>query len=218
MSTAHARNPDQTRQILLQAALEEIHQCGFQAASLSNILAKTGLTKGALYHHFPDKLALGYAVVEELIEPDVHAKWVQPLLDFDNPIDGLLYVIEEEGKKLDPCGCNANELFLGCPLNNLAQEMSPVDEGFRTRIQRIYAMWRAEIGAALVRGQQSGKVRADINPDAAATFTVAALEGCIGMAKNARDIKLLYTCGAGLIQYLESLRVKPNNSLQPHPR
>lgn len=40
---------------------------GFQAASLNNILAKTGLTKGALYHHFPDKDRLGYAVIEEVI-------------------------------------------------------------------------------------------------------------------------------------------------------
>ncbi len=205
-TTSSARNPDQTRHILLQAALDEIHHYGFQAASLSSILAKTGLTKGALYHHFPDKLALGYAVMEELIEPTVLAKWANPLRDFDDPIDGLLHVIEEEGKKLDPCGRSTNDLFLGCPLNNLAQEMSPVDDGFRQRIERIYGLWRAAISEALARGQQNGQVRADVHPKSAATFIVAALEGCMGMAKNARDIKLLYSCGAGLIQYLETLR------------
>jgi AcrR family transcriptional regulator len=52
-----------TRDKLLKAAFEEIYRRGFQAASLDTILAKAGVTKGALYHHFPDKGALGYAVV-----------------------------------------------------------------------------------------------------------------------------------------------------------
>lgn len=202
MSTAHGRNPDQTRQILLQAALEEIHLCGFQAASLSNILAKTGLTKGALYHHFPDKLALGYAVVEELIQEDTLGKWVRPLADFNNPIDGLLHILNDIGGRLD-----AQDVCLGCPLNNLAQEMSPIDEGFRQRLDHVYRLWQQGISQAMAKGQHAGKVRTDINPGAAATFIMAALEGCMGIAKNARDVKLLHTCGWGLMQYLETLRV-----------
>jgi len=201
MTAAHVRNPDQTRLTLLQAALEEIHLCGFQAASLSNILAKTGLTKGALYHHFPDKLALGYAVVEELIQEDTLGKWVRPLADFNNPIDGLLHILNDIGGRLD-----TQDVCLGCPLNNLAQEMSPIDEGFRQRLDHVYRLWRLGISQALAKGQHAGKVRADINPEATATFIMAALEGCMGIAKNARDVKLLHTCGWGLMQYLETLR------------
>ena len=59
------RNPDVTREKLLQAAFQEIYRSGFQAASLDNIIASAGVTKGALYHHFPSKKALGYAVVDE---------------------------------------------------------------------------------------------------------------------------------------------------------
>ena len=44
---------------------------GFQSASLDTILASAGVTKGALYYHFNSKEALGYAVVEEIIAPDV---------------------------------------------------------------------------------------------------------------------------------------------------
>ena len=201
MTAAHARNPDQTRQILLQAALEEIHLCGFQAASLSNILAKTGLTKGALYHHFPDKLSLGYAVVEEIIQDYTLDKWVRPLAGFSDPIDGMLHILNDIGGKLD-----AQDVCLGCPLNNLAQEMSPIDEGFRQRLDHVYRLWRQGISEALARGQHAGKVRAEINSEAAATFIIAALEGCMGIAKNARDVKLLHSCGWGLMQYLETLR------------
>ena len=38
---------DTTRQKLLQAAFAEIYRNGFQAASLTQILSETGLTKGA---------------------------------------------------------------------------------------------------------------------------------------------------------------------------
>ena len=208
ITTQHVRNPDQTRQILLRAALEEIHRCGFQAASLNNILAKTGLTKGALYHHFPDKLSLGYAVVEELIQEHTLDKWVRPLTEFDDPINGMLHTLNEAAKTLDSCGCISKELLLGCPLNNLAQEMSPMDEGFRLRLDHVYRLWQQGLNEALAKGQQADKVRTDVNPEAAATFIVAALEGCLGIAKNARDIKLLHRCGEGLIQYLETLRAR----------
>jgi TetR/AcrR family transcriptional repressor of nem operon len=36
-------------------------------------------------------------------------------------------------------------------------------------------------------------------------FILAALEGCIGMAKNAQSRDVLASCAAGLIGYLQSL-------------
>ena len=69
----------ETRHNLLEAAFDEIHRTGFQAASLHRILRRTGLTKGALYHHFPNKLALGYAVVDELLGPYLEQNWLAPL-------------------------------------------------------------------------------------------------------------------------------------------
>jgi len=52
-----------TRRKILESAFHEIHRNGFQAASLNPILERTGVTKGALYHHFPNKQTLGYAVL-----------------------------------------------------------------------------------------------------------------------------------------------------------
>ena len=59
-----SRQPDLTRQRILEASFAEIHRQGFQAASVANILTTTGLTKGALYHHFPSKKDLGLAVID----------------------------------------------------------------------------------------------------------------------------------------------------------
>ena len=116
-----------TRQVILQAAYEEIHVRGFQAASLSKILANTNVTKGALYHYFPTKLALGYAVVDEILAEHIQQHWVQPLLETDDPISSFNKIIVQSGVEI-----TEEDIQCGCPLNNLAQEMAPIDEGFRS--------------------------------------------------------------------------------------
>lgn len=201
-----SKNPDQTRKVLLDAAYLEIQRHGFQATSLSDILSHTGLTKGALYHHFPNKLALGYAVVDDIIREKIAAYWITPLTACENPIDGLMDLLQHAAQEAGQEYAQSD-----CLLNKLAQEMSPVDAGFRQRINNIYIDWRGAISHALAEGQCNHSVRAEINPDAAATFIVAAIEGCAGMAKNVNGINLLCECGEGLMHYLETLRVKPEN-------
>jgi TetR/AcrR family transcriptional regulator, transcriptional repressor for nem operon len=61
------RNPQGTRERLLQAAFQEIYKSDFRGTNLETILRATGATKGAMYHHFASKEALGYAVVDEII-------------------------------------------------------------------------------------------------------------------------------------------------------
>jgi AcrR family transcriptional regulator len=49
-----ARDPERTRKLLLQAAFREVYKSGLQSTGLDTILvAATGVTKGALYYHFP---------------------------------------------------------------------------------------------------------------------------------------------------------------------
>ncbi len=195
------RNPDQTRLALLEAAFHEINQHGFQAASLNNILHETHVTKGALYHHFPSKLDMGYAVVEEIIRPNMVEKWVNPLLGCKNIIETLLALIDQSIGHHD-CAT----ICLGCPINNLAQEMSPIDEGFRERINAIFDQWRNAIAAGLKQGQEKGQVKKKINTDATAYFIVAGIEGASSLAKNAKSVDVLRISLQGLIQHIESLR------------
>lgn len=195
------RDPVKTRQLLLESAHSHIHRHGYQAASLDAILQDTGVTKGALYHHFPNKTALGYAVVDEVMAPHIQEVWIEPLIGVDDPLSAFQHLIKQAGDAM-----TAEELILGCPLNNLAQEMSPLDEGFRQRLSSIYENWQAGIVTALEHGKQQGTVRNDVENESVAAFLVASLEGCIGMAKNAQDMTLLQSCGLGVLGYLDSLK------------
>ncbi|MCD2195293.1 TetR/AcrR family transcriptional regulator [Actinomycetospora endophytica] len=52
-----------TRHALLVAAGEQFASGGYHGSPLREILGRCGVTKGALYFHFPDKLALADAVI-----------------------------------------------------------------------------------------------------------------------------------------------------------
>ncbi len=194
------RVPD-TRGKILQAAYREIHRHGFQSASLNNILSRTGVTKGALYHHFPNKTELGYAVIEEVISERIKLSFIMPLQRFENPIDGLIELISASGEAF-----SLTDIQLGCPLTALAQEMAPIDEGFRTRLKTIYEQWHGAIADSFHRAKGAGLIRDDVDPDTAAATIVATMEGALNAAKVAQDMKKLYLCGSGLIQYLQLVR------------
>jgi AcrR family transcriptional regulator len=195
------RDPEATRKKLLQAAFHEIYRHGFRSASLETILGDTGVTKGALYHHFESKTALGYAVVEEVIGQAIREQWVRPLEAAADPVQAL-----EETLARATCDSDAMACECGCPLNNLAQEMSSVDEGFRSRLRAVYEEWTEGISAALRRGQRQGTVRRDLRPESAACFIVASIEGSAGLAKNAHNPDLLKGCLESLRDYIRSLR------------
>jgi len=196
------RNPDQTRRRILEAAFIEMYRNGFQGMRLDEVTAASELTKGALYHHFPNKQALGYAVVEEIIRPMMEAIWLEPLQQASDPLQGLVNVIEHMPE------AKPSEMMIqyGCPLNNLAQEMSPLDEGFRQRLDHVFNIWHQVISDALQSARSKGIIREDIDCEDTATFVMAAMEGCIGIAKNAQSVDRLMACNRGLMQYLLSLK------------
>jgi AcrR family transcriptional regulator len=197
------RNPERTRERLLQAASREVYISGFQSASLDAILASTGVTKGALYYHFKSKEALGYAIVEEIIAPEVRAKWLRPLLRGDDAIDTLIGIVQGHSvRREDVCG--------GCPLNNLATEMSPLHEGFRRRLAAIFDEWKKGIAAALREGQSHGTVRRDVEPGEIASVLIAMVEGYASLAKNAQDSKVWEVGIRNIVGWLRSLRVPGN--------
>ena len=205
---AMSRHPDETRRKILEAALWEMYRHGFKGASIDRLLDGTGLTKGALYHHFPNKLQLGYAVVDEVIGPWIHERWIEPLEQGDNPIDalalGLRRALEHSPEEM---------IHGGCPLNNLAQEMAGLDEGFRVRVEAVLETWRSAIASHLARGQQQGHVRTDLDPAATAAFLVSSVEGIAGTAKSSKDIQFARQIAAVLESFIESLRPLSRSAL-----
>lgn len=201
------RNPDQTRHRLLEAAFDEIYLNGYQGMRVDDILRRTGLKKGALYHHFAGKAEIAYAVIDELILNIIQQTWIAPLQGCDNPIDCIWQILVDMKNNPD-----YDYTVRGCPLNNLAQEMSSLDEEFRIRINHLLDLWLNTFDQALARGQANGSVRNDIDSTAMATFLVASMEGSISLIKASRDEKTIMHCMTGIEFVLNSLRDSAHDS------
>lgn len=193
------RDPERTRQGLLQAAFREVYRSGFQSAGIDTILAATNVTKGALYHHFESKEALGYAIVEEIIAKIVRDRWLRPMLAGGRPIDILIRIVRRTPVRPE-------DIRGGCPLLNLAMEMSPVNEEFRIRLEQVFLGWQLGIAGLLRKGQSQGTVRSDLNPDESASFLIAMIEGYASLAKNAQNAKVWEVGIRNIVRWLRSLR------------
>src|SRR5215813_6568099 len=193
------RDPERTRKRLLQAGFREVYRSGFQGASIDTILAATNVTKGALYYHFDSKEDLGHAIVEEIVAKLPQDNWLRPLERGKNPIDALIGIVQATSVRPE-------DVKGGCPLVNWAQEMSPLDEQFRKRLETIFNAWQEGIATALRRGQSQGTVRRDLVPEETAGFLIAMYEGYVLLAKNAQDAKVWNVGIRNIVGWLRSLR------------
>ena len=191
------RDPEGTRALLVENAFREIHAHGYAGASLDSILANSGVSKGALYHHFRSKADLLHAVIDDTIGPMVADRWLEPLRESDDPIRALA-----ESTRAIWAKATADEMRCGCPLNNLTQELAGVDEDFRQHLARIADDWRAGIRAAFERGQEAGNIRKDVNTAAVASLVFATYQGLIGSVKTSHDPDAV---SAGLVIFLDLL-------------
>jgi len=198
-----AKDPEATRRKILMAAFTEFYKHGFQGGSLNHIVEMAGTTKGALFHHFAGKQELGYAVVDEIIGPLLKQRWVDPLVNSTDPIADM----KRSFRQYVNTDIESGHFTQGCPLNNLAQEMSPLDEGFRKRIDKLYAVWRKCYTDALTQGVKTGKVRKNVAPAEAAALVVASQMGIWGTGKSSRNRELMVQAGEAVCAYLDSLKL-----------
>lgn len=195
------KSPDITRQTLLESAYRQIHLHGFQATSINQILEDTGLTKGALYHHFKNKNEIGYAVVDEVIATEIMEKWVKPLQRSAEPIETIQSIANAFAEE-----CDMTMVKCGCPLNNLIQEMSPIDPIFREKLNRVLDSWRGAFADAFRRGQQKGIIAEHLDPEDIGYMIIAIFEGISSLSKNVQDASVMMHCQRPFEAYLLSLK------------
>ncbi|HEV2289871.1 MAG TPA: TetR/AcrR family transcriptional regulator [Candidatus Acidoferrales bacterium] len=194
---------DGTRERILQAAFEEFYKNGFQGGSLNHIAERSGATKGALFHYFKNKAELGYAIVEEVIQPSGNPRWIDPLKDASDPIETIKTMFR---RNIREDVADTEMIAHGCPLNNLAQEMSPLDEGFRMRIERSYRRQRQALVDALERAKKSGQIKKNVATKGVAALIVACQMGIWGTMRNTQDAELMIQSGEALCAFLDSLK------------
>ncbi len=81
---SQSERSEKTTHSILSAAMKLFAKRGFRAVTLEDVVQRTGLTRGALYHHFKNKEQLFVAVVES-VERDLADRIVGAALTVDEP-------------------------------------------------------------------------------------------------------------------------------------
>ena len=83
----------QTRQNIIEKALQLFSVKGYFNTSIADIMESTGLTKGGLYAHFKSKEEIWYAVYNEAVKI-WQAIVFRDVRDISNPLERIEKVIE----------------------------------------------------------------------------------------------------------------------------
>ena len=161
---------ERTRQQIIDAAIQLFARKGFYSTSIADLAQASGLTKGALYHHFENKDALFFAVVET-----VRDLWretvVRDVLKAEDALTRLTVLFDNHARLI-----SENETFC-LVLGGLVLEMDGVNPTFMAALQEIFADLKIFIQRILQKGQAAGQVRSDLDPELTALNIVGMLEG-----------------------------------------
>ncbi len=194
-------NQTNTRERILQSMFSDIRKNGFQGLRADKVIGDLGITKGALYHYFPNKPSIGTAVLDEIIRPNYLHFYRELDQSEGDPIPLLIGHLQKlAGMATD------EDISLGCPLNNLIQEMSPLDEDFRLRMKSIVESIQQSVSAAIQRGKAAGFIRPDVDSTAIGRFYFSTIEGSYTMAKVSKSKAAFEANMQLLAQFLESLK------------
>lgn len=196
---------DSLRNKLMMAAFHEVYQNGYQGTGLQQILDRAETTKGALYHHFKSKKDLVLKAYDEFGGYFIQEYWVKPLEAGRDALKTIARQSETIQKEIS-LGDLTIGVQYGCPLNNMIQEMSPLDEEFYEMLLKYYLKWVKAVETAIRRDMKSGIIKTGIDSNEVANFIVSAIEGCISNGKVYNDKKSLKSCLKQLRIYLDSLR------------
>lgn len=195
------KQPVQTRQAILAAAGAEFSRHGYAGSGIGSIIARAGLTKGALFHHFADKRTLCLTWIGENLAGAIDALWIAPLETIGS-LDGL-----RAHCRALCLGLEAEDAMSA--LVSLAAETAAADPQLGVALENVFAAWRGAIVALLERGRLDGWIHRSIQPGVEAAFLVSAFCGFTVAAKCSPGESTLRTCAAALEGYLETLRAQP---------
>jgi TetR/AcrR family transcriptional repressor of nem operon len=173
---------DATRERIVEAARDLFFRQGYVATGVAQILKASNANSGSLYHFFPSKDDLLVAVLEKyqaLLEPRV----LKPAFDqVEDPIERLFAVLEGYRLLLEATNFN-----LGCPIGNLALEVSNSQPAARRLIINNFKAWCNAIRRLIE--DAADRLPRDVEPAGLATHVLATMEGSVMLARAYRSFE-----------------------------
>lgn len=196
MARGRTNDPEGTRQRLVGVAFEQFVSRGYTATAVQDVKAQAGVSSGAFSHHFPHKQDLVLAVITGPVADAIETTWIAPVRDAPDTGRGIAFVFREIIAALEATGS-----VTGCPLNNLALELSGEGGAVRAALDGVFRRWRSAL-AEEFRADRARGLYAHLEPEAAALFVIAVYSGAMAMAKAAQEPEPLTVALGEIERYL----------------
>jgi TetR/AcrR family transcriptional regulator, transcriptional repressor for nem operon len=170
----------ETRERIVEAARQLFFQQGYAATGMAEILRDSKASSGSLYHFFATKEDLLVAVLEKyktMLETHVIGPAFGRATD---PVERVFAVIDGYRQLLQ-----ATDFNLGCPIGNLALEISNSHPNVRRLITENFDAWCEAVGQCIE--EASGRLPPGTDTAQLARYVLATMEGAVMLARTYRS-------------------------------
>jgi len=175
-----ARDSTATRERILEAAERLVLEYGFGSTTVDGIVAASGTSKGAFFHHFGGKEDLARALVARIAAADhrVLAAALDAIAPLTDPVARLLGFLAY----FEHVASTVTEEETGCLYISVLTERQLVDAGTADQIAEVVLAWRTAT-AELVRAAFRGRRRPGIDAERLADHVFVTFEGAFLLSR-----------------------------------
>jgi TetR/AcrR family transcriptional regulator, transcriptional repressor for nem operon len=201
----------ETRDRLVMAARDLFWQQGYAATGIAEILRAADAGSGSLYYFFPTKEDLLLAVLQ-WYRGNLWPAVIQPVFErVSDPIERVFGILDGYRQ-----GLLQTKFRNGCPVGNLALELSNSHPAARQLIAENFSGWRAAIQQCLEAA--AGRLPAGCDPAQLALFVLTTMEGAVMLARAYHGIDPYDTAVTSLRDYFDRLLADGTDWARPKPR
>ncbi|RZT15940.1 TetR family transcriptional regulator [Mycobacterium sp. BK558] len=189
-----------TRQHIIDAAAGVFAAIGYDRARMADLVAATGMTKGAVYFHFDSKESLALAVLESK-----HQAWM-------DAVDRILQSAPDARTRLAALMPAMLTLHQEDPstwaVSRLIHNLTEL-ESTRERAAVLMRRWTGLVADLIRDAQRHGDIASTLDPDVAATVLVGAFDGLKAIHDTLGDGDEAFSAASALLNTMLLSYVAP---------
>ncbi|MEM8893715.1 MAG: TetR/AcrR family transcriptional regulator [Bacteroidota bacterium] len=188
-----------TRQNIIAEAAKIFNVKGYSGASISDVMASTGLKKGGIYNHFSNKEELTVEAFRYAFD-EMQQQFVEVMTDEQRPLDQLRAFVEVFRKFIYKPPIKG-----GCPILNSSVEVDDQDGLLAVAVRKAARSWEVLVTKKIEEGMALGDIPGRVDPRKTAVIMISALEGAILLAKLHKDAYYLHVAADHQLELIQQM-------------